>query len=158
MGILSARLGHDLIERGFKAAGANSTLDQERSARTVAFQNQGQWPKRLGKPDVVVSLAGLTMDEYGTGSGQGVGIGERLIGEQQAFIGTHSKGLQAEATRTVPGRHLGMCRMAVLWRAHGCSRVRSETFRNTLNAVEVHGFESMGYPRRWPPESCAQSE
>ena len=42
MGILSARLGHDLIERGFKAAAANSTLDQERSARTVAFQNQGQ--------------------------------------------------------------------------------------------------------------------
>src|SRR5829696_641789 len=148
MGILSARLGHDLIERCFKAAGADSALDQERSARTVALQNEGQWPKRLGKPDVVVSLAGLTMDEYGTGGRQGVGIGERLVGEQQAFVRTYSKGLQAMATRTVPHRHLDMCRMAVLRRAHGCSRVRSETFRNALNAVEVHGFESMGYPRR----------
>ena len=39
--IVSARTAQDLIQHGFKAGGANTTLDQERPAGTVAFYPSG---------------------------------------------------------------------------------------------------------------------
>ena len=141
MHILNTGLGPNLIERCFEAVGANSPLDQDRSPRTIGLQGEGQRPKRLGELQVVVALARLTMDEDRTRGRQGVGIGERLVGKQEALIRADGEGLQAEPTWSVSRGHLRVSRMAVLGRLHGCSRSGSETFGNALDAVAIHGHK-----------------
>ena len=79
------------------------------------------------------------MDEHRSRCRQGAGIGERLVGEEQAFVGANLKGLQAEAAGTVSGRQFGMGRVTVLGRLHGFPRGGGKGLRDASKAVEAHG-------------------
>jgi hypothetical protein len=82
------------------------------------------------------------MDEHRARCGHGGWIGERLVREEQPFVGTDLERLQAKAARAIPGRHFGMDGVTVLGRLHGFFRAGRDRIRNPLNSVGAHGSVS----------------
>ncbi len=69
---------------------------------------------------------------------QRLGIGERLIGEEQPFLRANLEGAQAEAAGTVAAGELRVRGVAVPGRAHGCAYAGREVVRNAVNAIGRH--------------------
>jgi hypothetical protein len=63
-------MGQDLIQPGFKAGRANTPLDQERPACTIAFYHEWERAQRVGQNHLIVPPARLAMDEYRPRSGR----------------------------------------------------------------------------------------